>query len=253
MSEFNQSHDTQSMPQGEQSVGNAQPQNEVNAGAIRKSTTAAILKAASVASGVEFDSVETLAATLARLSAQQTAVAPTQPTRSEETSQNRVRTSDLAEQFQSLRSELQSKEQALRERELDAEIRSAMGDKFDSDLVDYALSKVRSNITWEDGSYAIVNTRGQIRYGEDGAPLTISSLVAEVAKSNPKLLRQSGNAAQTGSGLRGNNGMFGGGPEKMPDYATDPAGFSAWAARNGIGKNNGLKGMGISVRKFGDQ
>jgi hypothetical protein len=251
MSDLNQSHETQSMPQGEQSVGNAQPQPEVNAGAIRKSTTQSILKAASLASGMDFDSVETLAATLARLSA--TAVAPTQPTREETASSNRVRTSDLQEQFQSLRSELQAKEQTLRERELEGEIRTAMGDKFDGDLVDYALSKVKSNITWEDGAYSIVNSRGQIRYGEDGAPLTISSLVAEVAKANPKLLRQQGNPQQTGSGLRGNAGMFGGAPEKMPDYATDPAGFNAWAARNGLGKGNGLKMMGVSVRKFGDQ
>jgi hypothetical protein len=203
---------------------------------------------------MDFDSVETLAATLARLSAAQSStntVAPSQPAR-EENAQSRVRTSDLADQFQALRSELQSKEQALRERELDSEIRSSMGDKFDPDLVDYALSKVRANITWDDGAYSIVNSRGQVRYGEDGTPLTISSLVAEVAKTNPKLLRQSGGAQQTGSGLRGNSGMFGAAPEKMPDYATDPAGFSAWAARNGIGKNNGLKGMGISVRKFGD-
>jgi hypothetical protein len=160
---------------------------------------------------------------------------------------NRITNSDLQEQFMSLKQELAGKEQALRERELDSEIRQAMGDRFDADLVDYALSKVRSNIRWDDGAYSIVNAKGQVRYGEDGNPLTIAGLVAEVARGNPKLLRQAASATQ-GSGLRPRQGMFGGEAEAMPDYATDPAGFNAWAQRNGLGKGTGLKGnFGVKV------
>jgi hypothetical protein len=221
--------------------------NKVNPGAIRKSTTQSILKAASQAAGMEFDSVEAMASALARLSAQttQSSQSNTQPMQ-QETINKRLTTTDLHDQFQSLRQDLAKKEQALREKELDGEIRGAMGDRFDTDLVDYALQKVKSNIVWEDGAYAIVNSKGQIRYGEDGNPLTIQGLVSEVAKTNPKLLKMAG-GNNTGSGLRPREGMFGGGEEVMPDYNTDPAGFNAWATRNGLGKGVGLKGVKASV------
>ena len=125
-------------------------------------------------------------------------------------------------------------------------IRGAMGDKFDGDLVDYALSKVRSNIQWEDGSYQIVNSKGQVRYGDDGTPLTIRGLVDEVAKGNPKLLKMAQSSIQ-GSGLRPQQGLFGGESEMMPDYSTDPAAFNAWANRSGLGRGVGLKGVGATV------
>lgn len=218
---------------------------KVNPGAIRKATTQSILKAASAASGIEFDSVESMAAALARLSAQNSQSNNTQQS-VDSPQTKRLTTNDLQEQFQSLRQDLNKKEQMLREKELDGEIRAAMGDRFDSDLVDYALTKVKSNIQWDNGAYAIVNSKGQIRYGEDGNPLTISGLVNEVAKTNPKLLKM-GIGGNTGSGLRPRQGMFGAEAEVMPDYLTDPAGFSAWATRNGLGKGVGLKGVKASV------
>jgi hypothetical protein len=223
---------------------------KINPGVIRKSTTQSILKAASAASGIEFDSVETLAATLARLTAQQASVAPNQP--SQESNSRRTTNSDLQEQFVNLKQDLHRKEQALRERELDSEIRTVMGDQFDSDLIDYALTKVRSNIQWEDGSYQIVNQKGQVRYGEDGNPMTIKGLVNEVAKGNPKLLKISQQSSSNGSGLRPRQGMFGGESEMMPDYATDPAGFNAWAQRNGLGRGIGLKGVSAQVFSTSD-
>lgn len=225
----------------------AEPQADINPGAIRKSTTQSILKAAGAATGLEFDSVESMMAALARLGAQGAMNANNvEPTPQPAKKQPKT---DLEEQFQSLRADLQKKEQALREKELDGEIRSAMGDKFDSDLVDYALSKVKSNIQWEDGAYQIVNSRGQVRYGEDGQPLTISGLVSEVAKSNPKLLKMTNTGS--GSGLRPGAGpQFGAGPETMPDYATDPAGFKAWAASKGLTRGNGLKTMNVNLTTF---
>jgi hypothetical protein len=218
----------------------------VNPGAIRKATTQSILKAASAASGIEFDSVESMAAALARLSAQNSQSGGVQQS-VESPQTKRLTTNDLQEQFQSLRQDLSKKEQMLREKELDGEIRAAMGDKFDGDLVDYALTKVKANIQWDEGgAYAIVNSKGQIRYGEDGQPLTVNGLVNEVAKSNPKLLKM-GVGGNTGSGLRPREGMFGAEAEAMPDYLTDPAGFSSWASRNGLGKGVGLKGVKASV------
>jgi hypothetical protein len=223
-------------------AGNEQP--TVNAGAIRKSTTGSILKAASNALGQEIESVEGLVAAIARLSSN--SVVTKEPS-IEEPKSRRSSTNDLQEQFVQLKNELHKKDQALKERELDSEIRMNMGDKFDSDLLDYALTKVRNNIKWEnDGSYSIVNGKGQIRYGDDGNPLTIKGLVDEVARSNPKLLRSSMNS--TGSGLRQSGSpMFGGDADSIPDYSTNPDQFNAWAARNGLGKNVGLKGVKASV------
>lgn len=226
-------------------AGTEAADSKINAGAIRRSTTQSILKAASAATGIEFDSVESMAAALARLSAQSQGTNP-QPSAAEPQGKGRLTTNDLHEQFVALRQDLSKKEQQLREKELDGDIRNAMGDRFDPDLVEYALSKVKSNIVWEDGSYAIVNSKGQVRYGEDGNPMTIAGLVSEVAKANPKLLKVNSSAA-TGSGLRPREGMFGGEAEVMPDYITDPAGFNAWATRNGIGKGVGLKGVRASV------
>jgi hypothetical protein len=33
----------------------------------------------------------------------------------------------------------------------------------------------------------------------------------------------------------------------MPDYSRDPAAFNAWASKNGLGKNVGLKSIGVNV------
>ena len=237
-------------------VGNDSPattQNEsgneqqINPGAIRKSTTNSLLNALSNASGQQFESVEAALAYVTRTAAQQSG-GNAQPGKSNQTkSSSRVTTNDLHEQFNKLQQDLGRKEQALRERDLDSDIQRAMGDKFDTDLMDYALTKVKSNIQWnDDGTYSIVNSKGQERYGADGNPLTISGLVQEVAKGNPKLLKQSN--LPGGSGLRPGQGKFAGAMEDgIPDYSKDPAAFNAWAARNGLGKNIGLKGATVSA------
>ena len=220
----------------------------VNPGAIRKSTTQSLLNALSNASGTQFQSVEDALAYMARVGAQ-TSGGSAQPTvqTAPQQSSGRVTTNDLHEQFQKLQNDLSVKEQRLREKELDSDIQRSMGDKFDSDLLDYALSKVKSNIQWnQDGTYAIVNSKGQERYGSDGMPLTIQGLVQEVAQGNPKLLKQSN--LNSGSGLRPGQGSFTGAmDEAVPDYSRDPAAFNAWANKNGLGKGVGLKGLGVSA------
>jgi hypothetical protein len=220
----------------------------VNPGAIRKSTTQSIINALSNASGVQFQSVEDAIGFMARVGAQQTNGGNAQPVEPQTQQRSgRVTNNDLHEQFQRLQQDLQLKEQKLREKELDTEIQRSMGDRFDSDLLDYALSKVKSNIQWnDDGTYSIVNSKGQERYGMDGSPLTIRGLVEEVAKGNPKLLKQSN--LSSGSGLRPGMGQFAGAQdEAIPDYSRDPAAFNAWAQRNGLGKNIGLKGIGVTA------
>lgn len=221
---------------------------QVNPGAIRKSTTQSLLNALSNASGTNFTSVEDALAYVARTSAQQLGgnAQPVEQPKQQQSS-GRVTTNDLHERFNELQQNLARKEQALREKELDSDIQRAMGDRFDSDLLDYALNKVKNNIQWnDDGTYAIVNQKGQERYGTDGMPLTIHGLVEEVAKGNPKLLRQSN--SNSGSGLRPGQGSFTGAQdEAIPDYSRDPAAFNAWANRNGLGKGVGLKGLGVSA------
>jgi hypothetical protein len=232
----------------DQATGNNAEQT-VNAGAIRKSTTSSILNALSNASGQNFESVEAALSFMARTSAQQTNGGNVQPVEQQNTDKrsNRVTANDLHEQFNRLQQDLQMKEQKLRERDLDSDIQRAMGDRFDSDLLDYALTKVKSNIEWnDDGTYAIVDNKGRERYGIDGSPLTITGLVNEVAQGNPKLLRQS--SGNSGSGLRPGQGGFAGALEEgIPDYTRDPAAFNAWATRNGLGKGVGLKGMRVTA------
>jgi len=234
--------------QGQANPGDSAEQ-QINAGAIRKSTTGSILNALSNASGQNFESVEAALSFIARTTAQQNqTVGNVQPV--EEPIQQRtgrVTTNDLHEQFSKLQSDLARKDQALREKELDGDIQRSMGDRFDPDLLDYALSKVKSNIQWNsDGTYSIINNKGQERYGMDGSPLTIQGLVQEVAQGNPKLLKQSN--LPSGSGLRPGQGGFAGAPhETMPDYAKDPAAFNQWAVKNGLGRNVGLKIMQVSA------
>jgi hypothetical protein len=231
--------------------GEAGEQN-VNPGAIRKSTTQSLLNALSNASGTQFQSVEDALAYMARVGAQTNNGGNVQPVEQpKQQNVGRVTTNDLHEQFSKLQQDLAVKEQRLREKELDADIQRAMGDRFDSDLIDYALNKVKNNIQWNsDGTYAIVNQKGQERYGSDGMPLTIQGLVKEVAQGNPKLLKQSN--ANSGSGLRPGQGSFTGAQDEViPDYSRDPAAFNAWANRNGLGKGVGLKGLGVTATVSG--
>ena len=240
-------------PEGEQ-VTNDLGDSKVNPGAIRKSTTQSLLNAFSQASGQNFESVEAALAYVAR-TANQPRGGNAQPMEVDTTDNSRMGrdvvddNTDLRDQFMKLQRNLANKDRALRMKELDTEILRNMGDRFDNDLQDYALQKIKSNIQFKrDGSYAIVNQKGQERYGMDGNPLTINGLIDEVAKGNPKLLKQ--NQSQGGSGLRMGQSQFAGAPmDQIPDYSKDPAAFNAWAAKNGLGKSVGLKAttVGVSV------
>jgi hypothetical protein len=234
-----------------QSLSQAEGGNEqkIDPGAIRKSTTQSILNALGNASGNQFGSVEEALAFMARTSVQQKSDGHAQPqdVQPAQKSPGRVTSNDLQEQFSKLQQDLARKDQALREKELDSNIQKAMGDKFDQDLLDYALNKVKSNIQWnDDGSYQITDNKGRERYAQDGHPLTIQGLVNEVAQGNPKLLKQSN--LNSGSGLRPGQGSFTGATdEAVPDYSRDPAAFNAWANKNGLGKGVGLKGLSVTA------
>jgi len=232
-------------------VQNSSNEPRVNPGAIRKSQTQSILNALSRASGQQLGSVEDAVALIAKMQVQRSD-GNVQPVEQQPRQSNRVSTNDLHEQFQKLRSELSQKEQALKVKELETDILQTMGDRFDPELSEYAIQKVKSNITWnDDGTYSIVNTKGQERYGDDGNPLTLTGLVEEIARGNPKLLKQK--ATQSGSGLRpGQGNYFAGAPvDQVPDYSKDPAAFNAWAQRNGLGKGAGLKAQQVGVTVSG--
>jgi hypothetical protein len=244
MSEFEDTSGTDTAPV---EVQDNSSEVKVNPGAIRKSTTNNILNALSNASGQKFDTVEAALAFMARTS-NQNVDGNVQPVEKPQQKTGRVTNTDLAEQFSALQQNLAQKEQRLREKELDSDIQRVMGDKFDPDLLDYALTKVKSSIQWnEDGTYSIMNSKGQERYSSDGTPLSLSGLVQEVAKGNPKLLKQS--SQQGGSGLRPGQGQFAGAEDDViPDYSKDPAAFNAWATRNGLGKRVGLKGVAVGAQ-----
>lgn len=236
----------------EVSQDNGTNDGKVNPGAIRKSTTAGILNALSQASGQNFDSVEAAIGYMAR-TANQNNGGHAQPMEVEPTQESRMGrevgndTTDLRDQFMKLQRDLAQKERALRMKELDTEILRNMGDRFDPDLQDYALSKIKQNLSFKrDGSYSIVNSKGQERYGMDGNPLNLKSLVEEIAQGNPKLLKQNG--LSNGSGLRPGQQTFAGAtPDSIPDYSKDPAAFNAWAQARGLGKRVGLKGASVSA------
>ena len=226
---------------------------KVNAGAIRKSTTSGILNALSQASGQNFESVEAAIGYIARTASQNNNVGNAQPVDVEPTLDSRMGrdvgtdNTDLRDQFMKLQRDLAQKERALRVKELDTEILRNMGDRFDPDLQDYALQKIKSNLTFKrDGSYTITNSKGQERYGMDGNPLNLKSLIDEIAQGNPKLLKQ--NNLSSGSGLRQGQQQFAGAvPDQIPDYSKDPAAFNAWASKMGLGKRVGLKGASVSA------
>ena len=223
----------------------------VNPSAIRKSQTQGILNALSKASGTNLSSVEDAVQFIAQQKAVQTQVGGNvQPVEQRQPQQQArsVSNNDLQEQFQKLQSELSSKEIALKGKELESDIMQSMGDRFDSDLSDYALQKVKSNIQWnDDNTYSIVNAKGQERYGQDGEPLTLNDLVNEVAQGNPKLLKAK-SSTQSGSVLRPGQSKFAGSDlDAIPDFSRNPAEFKAWKMRNGLGRGVGLKGLGVSV------
>jgi len=222
----------------------------VNPSAIRKSQTQGILNALSKASGQSLTSVEDAVAFIAKSTAQSQLGGNAQPVvqRQPETQTRSVSNNDLQEQFQSLQKQLSQKETALKGKELESDIMQSMGERFDSELSEYAMQKVKSNIQWnEDNTYSIVNAKGQERYGQDGELLNIRDLVEEVAKGNPKLLKQN-SSTQSGSGLRPGQSKFAGSNlDAIPDYTKDPAAFKAWKQRNNLGKGVGIKGLSVSV------
>ena len=222
----------------------------VNPSAIRKSQTQGILNALSKASGQSLTSVEDAVAFIAKSTALQSGgnAQPVVQRQPEMTQTRSVSNNDLQEQFQSLQKQLSQKEVALKGKELESDIMQSMGERFDSELSEYAMQKVKSNIQWnDDNTYSIVNAKGQERYGQDGELLNIRDLVEEVAKGNPKLLKQN-SSTQSGSGLRPGQTKFAGSDlEAIPDYSRNPAEFKAWKIRNGLGRGIGLKGAGVSV------
>lgn len=237
------------------SDSNEQP--KVNAGVIRKNTTQNILKAAQNATGMEFSSVEEMMSTLARLAAtqnasqqpQQSLQQVAQASSEEAAERKRVTNNDLAEQMAAMKREMELKEQRLREKELDSSILNAMGDRFDGDLTEYTINKIKGQLFEQDGEYIVVDGKNRQRYTQDGNPMSVRDLIEEIARTNPKLLRQA--PVQGGSGLRPQQGMFGeglpGDNEFVPDYSRDPAAFNQWAAKRGLGRNAGLKGVTASV------
>ena len=222
----------------------------VNPSAIRKSQTQGILNALSRASGQNLSSVEDAVAFIAKSTALQSGgnAQPVVQRQPELTQTRSVSNNDLQEQFQNLQKQLSQKEVALKGKELESDIMQSMGERFDSELSEYAMQKVKSNIQWnDDNTYSIVNAKGQERYGQDGELLNIRDLVEEVAKGNPKLLKQN-SSTQSGSGLRPGQTRFAGSDlDSIPDYTKDPAAFKAWKTRNGLGRGIGLKGAGVTV------
>lgn len=247
----NQTDGNATAPEATQDIG--ANDGKVNAGAIRKSTTSGILNALSQASGQNFESVEAAIGYIARTASQNNNVGNAQPVDVEPTLDSRMGrdvgtdNTDLRDQFMKLQRDLAQKERALRMKELDTEILRNMGDRFDPDLQDYALQKIKSNLTLKrDGTYTITNSKGQERYGMDGNPLNLKSLIDEIAQGNPKLLKQ--NNLASGSGLRQGQQQFAGAvPDQIPDYSKDPAAFNAWAQKMGLGKRVGLKGASVSA------
>jgi hypothetical protein len=228
---------------------NTSSESKVNPAGIRKSNTQGILNALSRASGQNLTSVEDAVAFIAKSTAQSQLGGNAQPVeqRQPEQSTRSVSNNDLQEQFQKLQQELSQKEIALKGKELESDILQSMGDRFDSDLTEYAMQKIKSNIQWnEDNSYSIVNAKGQERYGQDGNPLTLKDLVNEVGQGNPKLLKQS--FTQSGSGLRPGQTKFAGSElDTVPDFSKDPAAFVRWKNQQGLGTGVGLKAMGVKV------
>lgn len=222
-----------------------QQEPKINPGAIRKSTTQNILNALSQASGNDFASVEEAISFIAESQSRQAKNSDgnEQPKASESKDTNQE--NDLQEQFQKLKRDLEQKERMLTQEKLDSEIMRNMGDRFDPDLVDYALQKIKSNVKMRDGQPVIVDSQGRQRYSDDGQPLALKGLIDEIAQGNPKLLKQS--QVSGGSGLRP-EGNFAGAPlESIPDYARDPAAFNAWANSRGLGKASGLKGTNVTA------
>jgi hypothetical protein len=247
--------------QSDQQAQGQQQEPQVNAAAIRKSTQASMLKALGNATGTEFQSMEDLISTVARLtqqvnqqaqqpqqSQQQTQAQPAGETA--EQKQKRVTANDLQDQLQAMQQKFEETQRLARERELDISIRNSMGDKFDSAFSDYTMSQIKKSLFEQDGEWIVVDSKNRQRYTESGTPMTVQNLIDELGRANPKLLRQAPQP-QGGSGLRPQGSMFDGVPgdgEFVPDYTKDPAAFEQWASRKGLGKSGGLKSIGVNVQ-----
>jgi hypothetical protein len=199
--------------------------------------------------------MDELISTVARLhqqvAQQQNQTAQPQPAPQGETAeqkQKRITGNDLQEQIAAMKKQMEDQQASLRQKELDSSIRNAMGDRFDGDMADYTINKIKSQLVENDGEWIVVNAKNQQRYTQDGNPMSVRDLIEEVARANPKLLRQA--PVQGGSGLRPQQGMYDGVPgdgEFVPDFSKDPAAFNMWASKHGLGKNSGLKSVTASV------
>lgn len=235
--------------QAPQDSGQNVKQDVPNAAAIRKSTQNGFLAAASNATGQQFDSMEDLMATLARLQKLE-ASAKAAPAKVEDESVAKKQQSknDLEDVVKQMKLDMEAKEQKLRERDRDNDIRRAMGNKIDPAFTDYAVSQIVNSLGQDGESFFVKDAQGRARYTQNGTPMTIQDLVDEMVKTQPKLLTVQPNQSN-GSNLRPSDGIFHGNHDNgsVPDFLTDPAAFKAWEARNGLGRGNGLKGVGVSL------
>jgi hypothetical protein len=236
----------------QQNPQNPQDTQTDNPGVIRKSTTQNILNAVRSAAGIEATSVEDLISTVAALKAQAAQAQASGQQPPQETAQEkskRITGNDVLEQMAALRKEMEQKEVKIRERDLETSIRNSLGDRFDGDLMEYTTTKIKEQLAWENDTWVVVNGKNQQRYTMDGTPMTVKDLVDELARTQPKLLRQQ--PPQQGSGLRPQSGFqqggFPGDEEFVPDYQKDPAAFKAWAQKRGLGRNSGLKMVGATI------
>jgi len=218
----------------------AQP--AVNPGEIRKSTTRGILSALQAATGQQFNSVEEMIAWSAR--ANQVLTAQPAPAPAPVVTKDTGKDTGMAAvqaQLAAMQEAMARKDAQLRERDTESQIMSSLGDQFEPELQEFVVSKVKANIKYDNDRMIIVDANGNTRYNLDnGQPLGIKDLVAEIGKQYPKTLKQT-QVPGSGPGFRAGNSQIA--SAAVPDYASDPAAFKMWAESNGLGKRNtGMKG-----------
>jgi hypothetical protein len=218
---------------------------------IRKSTQKSMLKGLGNVLGTEFQSVEELYAFAATLKNQSQPAPAQSQVKEEPESRGRTTTNELAEQIRAMQEAMAKKDQQLAQERMDNQLTRALGDKFDPDLQDAALHKIQNQIKLVDGIPTVVTSSGTQRYNDNGQPMTIDEVVNEVARANPKLLKQRPGSQTTGSGIRGVDSF---GSEysngDVPDYSVDPAAFKKWAQGQGLygeKTNSALAGMKLKI------
>lgn len=232
-------------------------QEPIDPGQIRKATQRSLLKGLSNVMGTEIQSIEELYALAAQMKKEPVSqtVKNSQETVDNGGNTGRTSTKELADQIKAMQDAMAKKDQALAQERLENQITRSIGDRFDPDLTDAALMKIKSQIQTNDGQITVVNKNGTQRYNDNGQPMTIDELVNEVAKNNPKLLRQRQSSNNSGSGIRSVD-QFGTeqfGDDNVPDYSVDPAGFKRWAAAQGLHgdkKSSALAGIKLKMTNY---